>query len=476
MSVIRRYTFKLYPTPAQDAVLRVQAAMMVDLWNALLQRCEDTYRRERRHPGLKQLSREITELYEACPEWRALSTWSGRRVLKSLLKAFDAFFRRAKAGAGRQSGYPRYRARRLADAIPHRCASGCKLLPVKSERFRADGKPAPARNWRLALKGVAGAIRARGEFPAAVLDAKDADVMWRDGAWWLSICVEMKPRRKAGDAALSVRFDLIDEFARVERVDGRRTAADGIARDPAGNHCGSNDLEGGPDNAGSAGDGLRARRHRQGDRGRKADNACSAGDNVRAVHAERPSSENGADNAGSAEGDVRAAHEGGRHAAWLPDNVGSAGKLLDRADAIKSERDRRFRRRSVAWRKYTRRAGRLQARAARIRREGLHEWTTAIVREAGDLTVISPAVKEETASPRGDAREWGAAVDTVSGLNRHVLNQAPAMARAMLAYKAAEAGIRCDLVTDDAPAIAIGEKLVAAGKAVRKTKRAIRRS
>lgn len=82
--------------------------------------------------------------------------------------------------------------------------------------------------------------------------------------------------------------------------------------------------------------------------------------------------------------------------------------------------------------------------------------------------------REWTASPRGDARHWGANVAAVSSLNRHVLGQAPMMAVKMLEYKAAETGIRCDVVKDKAPNIAVGAKLVSAGKMLRKANRAIR--
>jgi hypothetical protein len=46
------------------------------------------------------------------------------------------------------------------------------------------------------------------------------------------------------------------------------------------------------------------------------------------------------------------------------------------------------------------------------------------------------------------------------------------MAVQMLEYKAEEAGIRCDVVVDDSPAIAIGGALVKAGKKLRRSARA----
>lgn len=149
--------------------------------------------------------------------------------------------------------------------------------------------------------------------------------------------------------------------------------------------------------------------------------------------------------------------------------------MCERADEIKSERDRRFKRGSSRWREATHRAAILTAKAARIRREALHVWSTSVCRQARDLTVIAPPIKEMTATPRGTERDPGAHVEPVSNLNRSILNQAPAAAIAMLKYKSAEAGIPFCEVTDQSPSIAIGEKLVTAGRVVRKAKRAIRR-
>lgn len=49
-TILRRYTFKLYPGAAQTAALGEQSRMMAQLWNALLQRNEDLcgpYRRSK---------------------------------------------------------------------------------------------------------------------------------------------------------------------------------------------------------------------------------------------------------------------------------------------------------------------------------------------------------------------------------------------------------------------------------------------
>lgn len=383
-SVMRRYTFKLYPTDEQSEIMHCQRMMIADLWNALLQRREDVYRRERRTLTRFDLEYEITALYRECPEWRALSTWSGRRVNVALDLAFQAFFRRLKQGDGAQSGYPRYKRRKDGDRIPHRCASGCKLLPAPRERSNGSENSASARNrnWALTVKGVDGPIHARGKYPNVPIDCKDADIIWRHGEWTFSICVEMEPSRVVGKTPIVVEMDCIDGFVKVN-----------------GQTC-------------------------------------------------------------------------------TPPQFAALQAMQDHVDRLKSERDKRWPRRmpmDAEWRDANDEISRLSAKMACIRGNALHVWSCRIVRDASDLTIIRAPVKDQVKSPRGDEKEWGANVKTVSLLNRNVLNFAPAMAQAMLEYKAKESGIRCDVVEREASDIAIGAKLVAAGKEIRKLRRALRR-
>jgi putative transposase len=95
---------------------------------------------------------------------------------------------------------------------------------------------------------------------------------------------------------------------------------------------------------------------------------------------------------------------------------------------------------------------RLAARIGRIRNKALHEWTQRIVARAAAIVIVAPpSIKELTrrGRPYGEPTR-----DEIAAVNRRVLSYAPASAVAMLRYKAAEAGIRCDVVDDQAPAAA----------------------
>jgi putative transposase len=400
-AVIRRYPFALYPTQAQAALLHEHRKMMADLWNAMKQRCEDVYRRnsqkakeDRRRLTFFDLTNEITELRHECPEWQALPAVTLHRVAKQLTLAFDAFFRRCRNGEA--PGYPRWRARERNMSIPlgtgtrdDKKASGKKTWKTGWRFLQREDNPL---SWSMYygaadLKDRSTWIHARGRFPVEVNEYNNADIIFRDGKWLLSLCVEQSANRWPGRDKLTIRLDAIDCFATVNGV---------------------------PD---------------------------------------------------------------------FPPGLGEAQDLMKAADCLKSTRDskwprppRRDAQDRAEWEKACEEVSLLSARAARIRRNALHVWTARIISGASDLTIVMPkSIKEATATPRGDAKQWGANVEIVSTVNRHVLNQAPALARAMLEYKAAEAGIRCDVITDDAPSVAISEKLVAAGKSVRKAKRAIRK-
>lgn len=463
LGFLRRYTFRMTPKPDQEDVLVRHCRITAALWNGCLQRNEDAYRRlshakhemwwlpydtprrrsdgtvvegryvrrhlahadrhhsdpeERKLSGderlavfgsaktnlnLFDLTPEITQARRENPEWQEMSKFTLLRVAKAQEEAFGAFFGRAKGGAGKQAGHPQYRATARADWLPHMFNSGCKLTP--SAGYHKEGEP--VRRWRLYLKGVPGTIPVNGELPAVPVVWLDADIRFRAGVWWLSVCVEVKNRRggpdysppqgmplksqpHTGAETATVRFDLIDTLAHV--------------------------------------------------------------DGIKSPDAEPPSF-----------GDIQV--------------------LQDRIDDMKSERDRRWpikvgqklsKRRQGKREQMNERIAKLSARVARVRRERLHEWTTTVARESTNLTIIKPPVKEATQSAKGNQDDWGAAVDTVAHVNRHVLSQAPASAVAMLQYKAAEAGTSVNLKEDAKPPVAISRGLSEATKVVRKARRALR--
>ena len=67
-------------------------------------------------------------------------------------------------------------------------------------------------------------LKVRGRLPCEPEAIKTFDLCWRESRWWLSLVVEMPPRRQSGVGEGEVTFDLIDSFAGVTRLNGGRTA------------------------------------------------------------------------------------------------------------------------------------------------------------------------------------------------------------------------------------------------------------
>ena len=459
-SVLRRYTFKLYPNKTQEARLVEVSRMCAQLWNALLQMREDAYRRKGRTISKIEQFRDITALRndpECGPEWSAIPVSLARGVAVSLDEAFQAFFRRAKGGAGASSGYPRYR--RVADA------GGFRFSDSGGWSFAAAGN-----RFALYVKGI-GTIKARGSVPGAPLSFKTPTVMFRDCVWAVSVVVEMEPRRQRGHEDIKVAFDLIDQFARVERENG---AVPALRESANQNHFQRDNPAAGAGCPEMGSDGNHRVASTVSGRGAGCPEMGSDG-NI------DPEVEPGVWGAGCPEmgldGNSRWAACSLAMGAGCPEissELHRAKALTEREDKIKSERDMRRKRRSWRWRKETEQAGRLTAKAARIRKDALHRWSTEVTRTAARLTVTAPAVKENTKSARGKERNHGAAVEINAALNRNTLNQAPATAIQMLSYKAAEAAIPFALIEDEAPVVSIGQGLSKATKAARRARRTIK--
>ena len=560
--MLRRYTFKLYPNAAQEAAMREQARLCAVLWNALLEMREDYYRRAKQQ-GLKKTSlsafdqgKDLTAMNADpdCAEFKALGRGTQERVADMLDLAMKAFFKRAKAGAGASSGYPRYKSTRHAENIPLRepvksgwkfepkgangeCLSGDFSAKKKREHLRKSGasvgsgaeplqmrgddrvadfldgvrvgaEPLQMRgddrkicvrennNWRLTLRGVPGAIKARGKFPADPEALKTADVKFYDGAWWFSVCVDVPARMVAGKEKLTVELDLIDSFASVKSASGRcapglsdpfysgrKGEFPNISRAVGDSPCGD------PSNEGEA-QGIRSGQSATSTCGDPANAGEAQGDSppsLRTITCGEPANEGKAqvENPPSQRPPAcgEPSNEGGAQAmnsftqadaaCGEPSNIGEAQG--HGVDAIQSERDRRYKRGSIRWRREKQRIARIKAKQARRTKETLHKWTTAIVREAAELAIIAPPVKDMTKTGRGNERAHGAEVKTVAALNRHVLSMAPASAVQMLEYKAAEAGIACAVERRQDHQIRIGGDLREAAVTAKKARRAVKR-
>ncbi|MFY1686515.1 RNA-guided endonuclease InsQ/TnpB family protein [Plantactinospora sp. WMMB782] len=123
--MIRRYSFRLYPTSRQRDALTAMLAAHCELYNAALQERRDAWRKAGATIRAAQQMAQLTDIRTARPDHAAWSFTSQQQTLRRLDKAFAAFFRRIKAGE--KPGYPRFRSAHRFDSVDFRHGDGIKF-------------------------------------------------------------------------------------------------------------------------------------------------------------------------------------------------------------------------------------------------------------------------------------------------------------------------------------------------------------
>ncbi len=110
-TVVRKtYKYQLEPTPAQEQALATTLYRCRTLYNGALEQRRVWWERgEGKSATYYQQANELPDMKAACPEFATVHSQVLQDVLKRLDKAFDAFFRRVKAGE--IPGYPRFQGR-----------------------------------------------------------------------------------------------------------------------------------------------------------------------------------------------------------------------------------------------------------------------------------------------------------------------------------------------------------------------------
>jgi putative transposase len=112
-----KVTYRLYPTPGQEAKMVEMKGAHLRLYNAFLEQRRLAWRRQGISVGKSEQSAELTRLRREDADIGALNAQSSQVTLNRVDLAFQAFFRRVKAGEA--PGYPRYQMRRRAPGFIH---------------------------------------------------------------------------------------------------------------------------------------------------------------------------------------------------------------------------------------------------------------------------------------------------------------------------------------------------------------------
>jgi len=390
---MRRVTYRLYPSCAQERALEAAFSLHHQLYNAALFERIDAWRKGQISISFADQCKSLTALRADDPTLLAgvvrkpsaknfggngenildasdlipINVQSLQVTLKRLDKAFTAFFHRAKAG--KTPGFPRFKSR--------------DRFAGWGYKTHGDGfKFTPGQNWkhgRLRLSGI-GSIEARGEArtPGRVVAC---DIQRKPGLgpkgeplWFASIVVECDPHRETRDrvlafdwgvstfatrASIELNDDLLDPTAKPFRLieDG---VLDHILIDEVANQ----------------------RFYRQEEEALKAKQRELSAELQRTRKTKR-------------------------------------SKRLLRTKATIARR----------WRK-----------VGNKRKNSIHQTSAAFVADAKFLIGEALAILNMTASARGTIEEPGKNVAQKAGLNRSILDTCPGEFHSMLAYKAEEAG------------------------------------
>jgi putative transposase len=105
----KAYRYRIYPTKKQIHVLQEQLALCAELYNAALQERRDAWRMCGKSITFTQQSAQLPHIKQVRPEYEGIYSQVLQDVLHRVDKAFQAFFRRVKAG--QTPGYPRFKSR-----------------------------------------------------------------------------------------------------------------------------------------------------------------------------------------------------------------------------------------------------------------------------------------------------------------------------------------------------------------------------
>jgi putative transposase len=150
--VLRRkcYRYRLYPTKTQDESLQWVLDRCRELYNAALQERRDAYQMAGAKVCYYEQKRELPSIKKECPEFKQVGSQVLQDVLKRVDLAFQAFFRRVRAGE--KPGYPSFKSHNRYDSFTYSQA-GWKLAE-DDERLVLTGIGALKVRWSRPIEGT----------------------------------------------------------------------------------------------------------------------------------------------------------------------------------------------------------------------------------------------------------------------------------------------------------------------------------
>ncbi len=153
--MLKAFQYKLYPSKAQERKLAATRETCRRWYNDLLAERKTAYEERKETIGKYEQLRRVKD-HKASNPWAAeVHSHVLQVVVADLDKAFQAFFRRVKAG--QTAGYPRFRGRNRYDSFGFKeYANGFK---IDGRRLRVSGIGRIAVRWHRPLEGTIKTVR-----------------------------------------------------------------------------------------------------------------------------------------------------------------------------------------------------------------------------------------------------------------------------------------------------------------------------
>lgn len=148
MQIRKSFRYRVYPTKSQASKLQWWLDRCRELYNAGLQERRDAYRMVGKSISVYDQMSQLPLIKQDRPEYAEIGAQVLQQVLERLDNAFQAFFRRVKAG--QKPGYPRFKSRDRYDSFTLK--QSCWRL-TESKRLSITGIGALKIKWSRAIQG-----------------------------------------------------------------------------------------------------------------------------------------------------------------------------------------------------------------------------------------------------------------------------------------------------------------------------------
>lgn len=210
--VQRRITYRLYPTPAQEAVLLTWLRLHAELYNAALQERRDAYRMAGKSITYYDQQNQLPAIKIDRPDLVPLGSHALQETVRRVDRAMAAFYRRVRVGE--EPGYPRFKSWRRFSGWTWPDRAGWHFKPGP------DGA-----HGRLIIAKL-GAVKMRGQ-ARTLGDPVSCTIRYKRGAWYASIVVNCTPRRRAGsgEIGMDLGVEKLAAFSNGKRIENPRHLA-----------------------------------------------------------------------------------------------------------------------------------------------------------------------------------------------------------------------------------------------------------